>query len=425
MARFQGRSTVDVTDYGALGAAADHVAIQAAINDLPASGGHIRFPRGEYTLGSPVEFGSNVTFSGFGESTVVKTSYNGAAFINKTAGASNVTFRDMKFLGSMDPHGQNLLRTRTKSGNGIQFAVKVEGSLKPQGTFNVVENIAVVDCIAENIEFLPFLFEGVSGYAKMVGSTTINTHDVGYTYCESVTHSDNLHLVSSDNGVSVSRGCLRATVTGNTAMFCAHSGIWVAGFGVIAPDGDHGPDSFTVSGNTVTDCGHRGLDLQLGPIGGTVTGNTIRRISRGPSDVPTDDQGYGLLIGGYFGELEPTRGGGVITISGNTFDDCTKGGMIFAQVSDVVISGNLLRNIGSEFLVDGTTAVNPATSTNYNFGIRFSSGDPCERFTIVGNQFSETRGFSAQPIANSANCTDLLVRDNHAIGWGQALVETA
>jgi hypothetical protein len=77
------------------------------------------------------------------------------------------------------------------------------------------------------------------------------TKDPGYVSVRNVVHSDNVHEWSADNCVSVSRGTLRATITGNIFRECEIAGAWVSGYNV-AGSGTLTANGTYTFGGTVT-----------------------------------------------------------------------------------------------------------------------------------------------------------------------------
>lgn len=373
--------------------ASDATAWQRAI-ELAKTGPYRRIVAAarEYVFSFRLDLGglNGVTIEGQGmHATTIKTTYGGNAIIT-TSACSNITIKNLGFLGNVVDDVTAPRRNRTTQGVGMSAAITLAGDLIPDGSISyVVENITVDSCLVRNITGLPIHFRGTRGVAKVNNCQVINCLDTGFTFNESAVFTNNYVSKSADNGVSLSRGNKAVVCTGNYFHNICYNAIWVSGF-----QGDEGPENIVVSGNVGVMMGLSGVILDNAPKNATITGNTFSDLRKGP-DAGTDNRnagaGVGILISGRFSPMMLAEN---IVISGNMIVAPPHGGILLRRVNGVGIHGNVIVNPGQEFLLDGTTAVSP-NSTQYNFGIIVdtNSGTPetVSDVNVTGNTIVDNR----------------------------------
>lgn len=363
--------------------------IQAAINDCSTSGGGIVFiAPGTYSLNGPLTAKSNVRLTGAGPATVLSSTVDGNLIVSGSGTLTDFAVEDMKFLGPVSNTVTVPTRNRTTSGAGTETAISIDGDLDTAtpGT-GTITNIAVRRVVVQNTTSLPIRLFGIRGEVSVTGCRFVNTMDVGFGFCEQVICSDNTSLMSQDNGYSISRGCKKVTVTGNTVENACYHGIWLSGF-----SGSAGPEDFACTGNTVRGCGRSGIALIEMPTYGTVTGNTIDKGGyRGNVEGPEDEYGVGVFVRGQDSNTTTpttlTRG---VLIADNTIRNAPRAGICLNGATGLKVTGNLLVDCGSQFLADGTTSVASSAITS-NVGVLLENPATVTNTTITGNDTIDTR----------------------------------
>ena len=358
--------------------------IASAIASLPSTGGTIVF-RGACVLSTAITVNkSNVTFLGLPGSKVTASADIVAFDYSTTDNIENITFEGMNFEGGTVDSGSYPRRSRTNN-TGISCAIQLRGDLSGAVSLtNTITNVAVRNCTFKNIAAsLPVLLDGIRGKAEITGSHFYNTLDCGWIYCERAICTDNVSTKSADNGFSISRGNTNVVCTGNQVDLCAYSGIYIAGFNVTP-----GPKYFECVGNIITEPGRMGIELTMGPQFGVVSGNTIRKAYRGPTDDRNDSYGAGILVNPYPTSGTITTYAKGLNITGNMIHECERAGIQARGIQYSSISDNLITDTGSQYLVDGVT------SATDNYGITFPStyGSTISYCEVKNNTIADTRG---------------------------------
>lgn len=358
-----------------------------------------------YTVSSSIDLAgcSGLTIQGAGmfATTIHATASMGYVFTT-TGDCSNVTICDLGFAGTAvdDVTVTAPRRSRTYSTSGtFTSAVGMTGDLVPTGgPYPVISNITISRISVSACAGLPVLLKGIRGEARIESSRFYLTYDVGWTHCESAVCLNNTSIKSCDNGFSLSRGNSRVLCVGNTVDGCAYYGIWVAGFVVGGGSEDIGPERFAVTGNTVTNAGKGGIHLMNAPKYGTVSGNLVDNVMRGPSDQLSDLGGVGVFVGGFPDTTPstPTDYATGIGIVGNTLRSCARGGILVRGAKDITVRANTIIDPGSQYLADGTTAILSSDVTT-NFGVAVEAAATVTRLSIRNNAIVDTRG---TPYAN-------------------------
>jgi parallel beta-helix repeat protein len=422
-----GDLVINVKDlaYGAKGDGStnDTAAIQAALSAVPSKGATVYFPPGSYLVSAQITVLSNTTLLGAGNtvSNITCTTAINAVFVQGSVALSNVVFRNLGWIGGAVDSGTYPRRSRTTTSSFLH-AVQFDGSLVPSEPNPVITDVSFENCKVTGSASLPIFFRGLSGNTRIVDSLFYNCMDVGVIFCESVLVTRNKAIKSADNGFSISRGNQRAVVTNNIADSCSYWGVFVAGF-VIGGSSSYpsytGPQDFVVTGNVITNCGYGGICLDNAPSNGTVVGNTVDTISRGPTDGPTDNYGVGIFIGGF----PTTSPGSVVTFAQNivctenTLLNCARGGIYIRGLQGGKISSNIIINPGSQFLADGVTTPTTSDATE-NFGVSVDFNTTCSNLDMDDNLTIDNRGTTRANFSTAVNTstTNLRCRGNRGIG---------
>lgn len=384
-----------VDGFGAVGddTTNDRIAFQNAIDACStAGGGRVYMPRRNYLIGSSLTPKSGVTVQSDGGQIRISTS---APAINATTTSfTDFTLDGIVFTGTVNEFPTGPKRARTTSGAGMTCAVQLSGDLDVNNAGNAaMTNFTMRNCAVRNCSSLPILVRGLRGVVRVVNNEFSNNMDAGFTFNQEVIFSGNHVQMSADNGVSVSRGNQKVTVTGNTFENCCYWGIWVAGFNT-----DLGPKDFTVVGNTIRNVGYGGIIADAAASWGTIVGNTIDcGYNRGPSDSPTDSYGCGIYVGGYpIGSVAPSTQASNVLVGHNTIRTAPRAGIILISATSVKVSGNLIADTGTQYLADGTTAIS-STDANNNVGILFLNSTTSQNCTVDNNTIIDER---ATPYTN-------------------------
>lgn len=386
----------------AFGVAADGVtddapAINAALDAARAAGVALYIPAGTYRVRSMINVGgSNVEVYGAGIGKTNITVFGEEAPLNAVFGnygaVNGLRIHDLSFRGTIDDDVTGPRRGRTSSSNGFNTAIRIFGDLAP-GTSTLAQNVDIERVEVHGAHGLPIWLSGIRrcSVEKCIFELTM---DMGLTWCDRYSVKDNFSWKSADNGFSISRGCTNGTVAGNVVKDCAFWGVWIAGFKQSGAATDAGPIGFSVTGNTVKRAGFGGICADEAPKNGVIVGNTVDTVFRGPSDQPTNIWGVGIFVGGFPGDNRPapTDLANNILVEANILIDCARGGIQFLGVKNLDVKVNTIIRPGSQFLANGTTVI-AATDIDNNFGISTIGGAQatCTNVTIFGNTIIDDR----------------------------------
>jgi len=365
---------VGMTDYT--------TAIQNAINYIKnnAQYGTILFSGKTYSISAQIIYYSNIKFKGkFGKTFIKSNTDLDSAFVNPfdpTDGedVENIIFKDIGFLGGVSEDGTfpRIRSSRTVLA-GIHKGILAQSSLDPyHSDYKKVTNIKIESCIFLNLADLPLYLDGVYGETVVQFNKSSNNADIGTLYCESVRCIHNNVEKSSDNGISLSRGCLKVVCIGNKVKDCAYDGIWLSGY---TSEGQEGiaPNTFVCTDNEIKNCGYTGISLNDAPANGIVANNIIDTITLGTYDNPQDYKGTGIKVSSYPSNVYTiasiTNYTQNLNIHDNIIKNAKRGGIETRGCNTAKIHDNIMIDIGTEYMVDGATAI-PNDSRDYNFGIR-------------------------------------------------------
>jgi len=289
--------------------------INAAIDDLPSTGGEVFLPSATYTCAETVNIDvSNTTLRGAGNASVIDASAAVLARVIDLNGTDNGTYKDFKVLGNNGGGGS--------PGDAIGTSVQ-----NPQN--NLFENLYIDNSDGIGI----FLDRSLTN--KIVNSM--------------ITDSDGEGIKMNENSSSTSYG---NTVTGNTVTGNGSYGIYMNGAG-----GE-------IANNIVQSNGANGIFIQSSANLLTITGNVVR-LNTGDGiavnhclhcsvvgNTTEDNTSYGISVG-----RNPANN---TTVIGNTLKDNDTGGIFVNRVDYVTISGNNLSDDGNatygiRFYADGTS----------------------------------------------------------------------
>ncbi len=400
------QTVYNVKDYGAKGDGTtdDSTAIQNAVNACNAAGGGVvYFPPtpNSYLVNTAIKPLSNIIFRGEGIASLLTGDTASSHIFNwsdSSGTLSDVVFDKLAFLGKVNQTVSVPTRARTTSGNGPNCAIYIDGSLDTTGSYGVVTNITIKNCIVKNMPGLPIRIFGVSGKIIVTENEFTNCQDVGFGFNQEVICSNNHSYMSADNGFSISRGNQKVTCTGNTVELAAYYGIWLSG-----ASGANGPQNFTCVGNTVKNVGNHGIGLQDAPSQGTIVGNTIYQgYNRGPVDAPNDGI-YGVyVVGDVTSSGQPGKYSDGLIVSDNIIIAAPSGGIYLDGVKNFIASNNLLLDIGTQHLADGVTSIS-SSDTGQNIGIKLGSPNTVIFAKIYNNTIIDRRStpytnFAIQPL---------------------------
>lgn len=362
-------------------------AIDAAILTCSNAGGGIVFlPPGRYVVGGPITPRSNVTV--YGPGVTIRTTVADNVFYARTVACKDFTIDGLTIVGSVTSYPRVPTRARVTSGPGCVSAFQASGDTDTDSPGGArIENITVRNCTFRNCSGLPVLLKGIRGILRVQNNEFTNNMDVGFVFYEELIFTGNHVYGSADNGVSASRGGQKITITGNTFENCAYNGIFVAGF--LA---DKGPQNFTISGNVVKDVGNSGIYLDAAPKHGVVTGNELDGgYFRGPADYPTDGAVSGVFIGGYptTDRATPTDWAEGITVAGNQIRRFPRAGIHGTALRRVLIVGNQISDIGSQYMANGTPV--PAAEPLTNVGILIENAATTSQTVVAMNHITDSR----------------------------------
>ena len=418
----------------------DNDAIKRAI-EVAKTGGYasVVFTRPLYTLEYPIDIDGcrNMTIRGLGTGTrfigkadvpAETAKFFGAFSINRTisgsatqrvtipgvgavfgegVGASNIRFENFTVDGSLtnaDIIAGSMARNypeHTVAGvEGRKFAANRLGSfLDVVSTYNssasgYVDFPKVSDIVVDNVNMiglsgLPVNIRGVYGKAHVLNSTIERCLDTGFTFSEDVVFDNNTVRFSADNGVSASRGNHSVRVTDNNFYGSWSSHIWVAGF-----DGNLAPKRIIVTGNHCEWSGSSSIQARIGPQTLIITNNILERAMRGRENELTEIDtaiytGHGICLGGD-GVSNPAR---FTLIDANIFLECKRSAVyLYRDVYDVIISNNIMHNIGSPYRADLTTPV--PEDGQWNLGVITNSTVFVGNISIVNNRMSSDQTMS-------------------------------
>jgi parallel beta-helix repeat protein len=298
--------------------------IQAAINDLPATGGIVFIPEGTYTEDLTIPH-SNITLWGSGKGTkIITTANTAAAYIEKLTG---VAIKNIYFYGSGTGNTNHGVYFRDECTNCAVENCWFEnfGSsgvrMYDACDHNRVSNNYFTGCVTYGIWLsLDCSYNTISDNQLLDNGTTTNKFGIFVTYQSHYNAIVGNTINNSWIGIHIHLGsdypnaCKYNTISGNTIYNCDY-GIYI-----------NGCHYNSVVGNTITGGGEVGSQINVDAgLGNSIVGNTC-----------TGGATMGILIQGPSAAHKSTNN----TISGNTVSSNTQHGIWIATADDNTIIGN-------------------------------------------------------------------------------------
>ena len=383
-------------------------AYQAAVDAAVAVGGVVYVPAGTYKHGRidlSNTAGLGIEYAPHGQATTVPV---GSATIDhlfgNTGAVKSLDIDGLAVRGAVVDDVTGPRRGRTYIGAQINAALIINGDRVPGGGYPVASDVRITRARIRGTSSLPILLRGVRGVASIQDSLFELTMDVGWTFCERVVCTGNTSLKSADNGFSMSRGNSNVTCSNNYVSDCAYNAYFAAGF-----LSDKGPQHITITGNVARSTGNSGIYLDMAAKHATITGNDLDGgYYRGGSDGPTDALCTGIFLGGYpdTARSAPTDWGEGIVVSGNHVRGYPRAGIFGTGLRRVLIVGNKIDDIGTQYLADGTTPISAADQTQ-NVAVLIDNATTSSDVYVANNHCTDGRttpymNYSIVPVGSSA-----------------------
>jgi len=298
----------------------DYPDIQAAVDALPAGGGTVYFPPGEYSVSTPVRVtGGDVTLAGAGAATHIhnRSTDGGDTFQILGQGSGNdaylwrVQIRNMHLTGTGD------------CGHGIYARYVNEILIEDTWIDHHGKSGIFLDECIEN----PRIADNNIAYNRDAGITLDGCHDIIISANQLEENGDGIHSLNGFN----------TTATGNNIDDHLRYGIYF----------DNMCGSI-ITGNMIEQCVNHSLVLDGDSDGTTISGNIFRECAQ-RAVLVRSARGVNIAANTFEGTPDWSvlvyPGNSNITVTGNTF---SKGpyadvfGIRMEQVRDVTISGNTL-----------------------------------------------------------------------------------
>lgn len=363
--------------------------LQAALDAVPATGGVVRLPPGDFELSRPLVLTRGETrIEGAGPSThLINRNTNGEPAIiirpadraqNKRSRLWRVQVDNLRISGN------------AKSGDGILFeAVDELLVLALSVDHNGGDGIRLVDCTED-----PRISNSIFTYNRKAGLNILTTHDVVVSGNQFEENQDAVRCIDSYN----------LTMTGNNVDDHLRHGLVM--------ENTYGS---VVSGNMIEECEGTGIILDRGCYGVTISANVITHHLGGGVDLRHAwgctisantfvlAQPYGLRVGPASGRLAITGNnfcnshiGGKTKLPAQHATPMSRdgaGGVVLNGTSDIVISGNAFTGLDAE-------------------AVR-GEGES-QRIVVTGNVMSDLhrRGAGRKPAVALGRTTASIVKDN-------------
>jgi hypothetical protein len=385
-------NTIGLPTYVGSGSGDCAAAVNAAMVRVSAAGGgDVVVAPGSYVNSIPISPRSGVRLTLSGVTITMSVNQYCIANGKFDPALSDFTVMEGTLVGPVNESPSVPQLGRTTSGAGMTRAIVIEGDLEQASGvtgYPVVTNISIIGVRVRNTTAIPILLGGIRGVARMMNCEATNCMDLSWRFCQEAICIGCHSYISHDNGISISRGVTKATVTGNTCELCAGSGIAICGFLT-----DTGPQDFTCTGNVIKTVGAAGIYLEDFSAYGSVVGNEISMgYNRGAADGLTDIACVGIAVRGTSATPNvPTQYEVGLNISGNTIRTAPRAGILIDGVKQVTVSNNLIIDTGTQFLSDGTTAI-LASDLTQNVGILVDYPTTVTGLEIRANTVVDTRG---------------------------------
>lgn len=326
--------------------AAQYDSLQAAFDAIPAEGGIVRLPAGNFKIARPLLLQrGDVRIEGAGSATnIINTNTEGqpalivqhadGAKVNKDQRLWRINLSDFRITGNQ------------KSGHGIE-AIQIE-EIFIQGvsvSYNGADGIRLDHCYED-----PRVSNCLLTYNKAVGLNLLDCHDIVVSANQFEENQDALHCIDSFN----------LCMTGNCVDDHLDRGVLI--------ENTYGS---VLSGNMIEECVGTAVILDRDCYGITISSNVIAHNGAGvdlkdahgcavSANTFTIMKDFGMKIG---------EGSGRITVTGNNFcnsytgdgkvrrkeDDREAGGLVLESTSAISVTGNIFAGLSTKAVTEKGT----------------------------------------------------------------------
>lgn len=412
LTKLRGQLVKSVMDFGAKGDGKtdDTAAIARAVAALPAAGGVLLFPAGNY-LHRGVKIDGKSRFEMRGPGVLIAAT----SFITPYVLLSNCS--DFTISGLSSRH-ENPTARRPTAGRAFtltdctRFTVtgceaaycEGVGIMAIRSSYGRITDNMVHHTWADGIGVY-----NASQHITITGNTCTETGDDAIAVvstpgeafiCHDITITGNTSHHSLSRGMVVAGGD-RVTISGNTVIDPRNSGIWV---GRDAGNNCNGCTGVTVTGNTIRGANsygaftdYPGIDVVSGEIAHAVHDVIVA------NNVVIESRLWGIRVGA--GKPGTSR----VQITGNTVTTAGASGVFVQNVQDISISGNMLTDTrhGAILAVDtlnGAVSItnnlvrDPCKDTGQTVGINIPTTTAGAFGRVSGNTVIDTTGHMVQAI---------------------------
>lgn len=358
--------------------AAQYPDLQAALDAVPASGGLVRLPPGDFRLMRPLVLTQgNTRIEGAGDATrLINANGEGQPALivrpadlekNPKARLWRVQLASFRICG--DPDAVNGKSTRPKSGDGL-LAQNVD-ELYLHGLsadHNGGHGVHLINCLED-----ARIADSIFTYNAQTGVTIVGGHDIVVNANHFEENQDALHCIDSFN----------LTMNGNNVDDHLRDGVVI--------ENTYGS---VVSGNMLEECNGRAIVLDRDCYGITLSANVIAHNSGGGIDLR---DAWGCAVSANTFVLDGVQAltigsnSGRIAVTGNNFTNSHIGqgtrrlgdkdqstGILLAGTSDITITGNIFAGLTNEAV---------------------KADAQCRRIVLAGNILADMKRAPDQPPA--------------------------
>ena len=354
--------------------AGQHSSLQAAFDALPATGGIVRIPPGEYRITEPLILSRGETrVEGSGAATkIVNLNTEGKPALivrhadrpkDKKKQLWRVQLADFRICG--DPDAVEARSTEPKGGDGLLCEGVQEIYLSGLSIDHHGGNgVSLIDCFED-----PRICDSIFTYCRKAGVYISNCHDIVVNANQFEENQDALQCVDSFN----------LCMNGNNIDDHLGNGVII--------ENTYGS---VVSGNMIEECNGTAVILDRDCYGITLSSNVIAHHMEGGIDLRdawgcTVSANTFVLVNVHSLKIGPASGR--MTVTGNTFCNSEIGGATKRPKEHLL---TISRDLAYGVLLEGTSDI--VLTGNVFGGLRNSAltttGD-CERIVLAGNAFTD------------------------------------
>lgn len=392
---------------------ADEVQINAAFNALPAMGGTVFLPAGNYEVAASISIPSNGTLRGDGTATIIKLADSANTHIIVNGGTDNITIRNLILNGN----GVNQ-HVDTKSNHTLELTNPVNA---------IVDNVHIINSRGYGLlvvnddrgQYTNIVCTGPAAAGDTAGGINISAGNTYMAFCEAKDHLwDGVDASGRSYGIWVEGSDL--TMVGCTASNNFNDGLVLRDTSDIRVYGGSFTDSTADKGAHISDAGGFNQDIVFyGTIfadnfkGGLTTDATTVNITF----IGCDITGNGSTSSGSNYKGIDLRG------TGHIFDNChidnngngavdSGHGVSFATASSHMTFTNCTFNSNGDngmLMAGDKHIVNNCTfATNDDSGLRILGGTP-DSIKITNSTFFNNgdQGLDLRTVTNS------IISENH------------